>query len=288
MSFWDCSFLWFEAVISAVALGATCAFLGVYMLMRRVVFLPAAISQIAGLGVVLAFLLAATFELRDLWLFDPIFFSTVMSLGAALAIGWMPEPRRLSREAIIGVAYILSWALIIAIGELIPQESHDINDLLFGNAVAVERSQMWVALLSSGLVISIHLLAHSPFMLVSFDRETALAHELPVRLVDGVLFLTLGLIASQATRTIGALPVFAFSVVAPAAALMLSQHLSVIFGLAALIGAGAAFLGYWISFQLSLPTGACMAATTGAIWLALTLAKLTLKLPRLLGGKSRA
>ena len=43
--------LWKEAVVSAVLLGAVCGLMGVYTVLRRVVFMPAALSQMAGLGV---------------------------------------------------------------------------------------------------------------------------------------------------------------------------------------------------------------------------------------------
>ena len=266
MNFWESSFMWLEAVVASMAVAAACAFVGVYMVMRRVVFLPAAISQVAGLGVALAFLLTALLPaLQGAWLLRPVVTATVISLVAALALGWVPEPRRLSREGLIGIAFIVASALVVLVGAYIPQDSHDIRDILFGNAVMVERSQMWAALAVSVLVLAAHAVLARPFLMVSFDRETARAHGVPVALVDGALFLTLGLVASEATRTIGAMPAFAFTVLPAAAALSLSQRITAVFVLAPLLGAASAFLGYYASFALSLPTGSCMSALAGVI-----------------------
>ena len=267
MSFWESSFMWLEAVIASVAVAAACAFVGVYMVMRRVVFLPAAISQVAGFGVALAFLVTALFPaLEGFWLLRPVVTATLVSLAAALVLGWAPEPRRLSRESLIGIAFILASALVILVGSYVPQESHDIKDILFGNAVMVERSQMWTALVVSALVLAVHLALARPFLMVSFDRETARAHGLPVGVLDGILFLTLGLVAAEATRTIGALPTFAFTVLPAAAALSLSERMVAVFVLAPVLGAASAFFGYYASFLLSLPTGSCMAALAGVIF----------------------
>ncbi|MCU0692335.1 MAG: metal ABC transporter permease [Polyangiaceae bacterium] len=265
MSFWESSFLWLEAVIAACAVGAACAVVGVYMILRRVVFLPAALSQISGLGVVLAFLLPTWLaSLQGSLLLSAEVLAAVVTLVASLALGWMPEPRRLSRDAVLGVAYVVASALILIIADRIPQDSHDIKDILFGNAVAVETHQMIVAVAVSALVLSVHALLFRPFLFASFDPETAAAHRVPVRAVDAVLFLTVGLTIAEATKTIGAMPVFAFAVIPAAAGLCLFTDTRLVFVAAALCGAASAFLGYWISFVGSFPTGPCMAVVTSA------------------------
>ncbi len=272
MSFLETSFLWFEAVIASVAVAVVCAVVGVYTILRRVVFLPAALSQISGFGVVFAFLLAVWLPwLAGSWIGRPDVIATTITLLAALLLGWMPRPRRLSREAIIGMAYVISSALVIMIGDRIPQESHDIKDILFGNAVAVEQGQMYVALGVAGAVLIVHALMLRPFLLASFDSDTAKAHGVPTRIVDAALFLTMGLTISTATKTIGAMPVFAFSILPASAALKLFHDIRLVFISAALIGAASAFLGYYISFVWSFPTGACMVAMAALFYVPATI-----------------
>lgn len=263
MGFWESSSFWLDAVIAACALGAACAVVGQYTILRRVVFLPAALSQVSGLGVVLAFLLPVWVpSLADSNALSPQVMAWVVTLLASLLFGWMPEPRRLGRDGWIGIAYVLASAMILVIGDRIPQDAHDIKDVLFGNAVMVERSQMWVALGVSAVVLLVHGLLRRSFMMASFDRETAQAHGVPVRWVDAVLFLSLGMTIATATKSIGALPVFGFTVVPSAAGLVAARGLGASFALAALAGAASAFFGYWVSFSWSVPTGACMAAMT--------------------------
>lgn len=267
MSFFESAFLWKEAVISSAALAAACAVIGTYAILRRVVFLPAALSQISGLGVVLAFLAAALFPaLRDSPLLSPFAWALAVTLGAALVLGGFREPRGLSREAVIGMAYVTASALIIAVGARVPQESHAVDDVLFGNAVMASTVQMVVALSVSAVVLLLHGLLFHPFMFVSFDTETAKAQGLPVRTLDAVLFLSMGLVIAVATKTVGAMPVFAFSVLPPAAALHLIGRTRGVMMLAPLMGAAAAFVGYYISFILDLPTGACTVGTAAGFY----------------------
>lgn len=259
MSFWDSSFLWLEAVIAACAVGAACAVVGVYTILRRVVFLPAALSQVSGLGVMLACLLPVWFSsLQGTKLSSAEWMASLITLVGSVLFGWMPEPRKLTRDAIIGIAFVLASALTIIISDRLPNDVHELKDVLFGNAVVVERSQMYVASAVSGAVLLVHAFLHRPFVFTSLDPDTAGAHGVPTRVVDGILFLTIGVAIGVATKTIGALPVFAFSVLPGGAALMAFRNMKVVLLVAALVGAASAFLGYWLSFTHSMPTGASM------------------------------
>ena len=166
----------------------------------------------------------------------------------------------------IGIAYVTAAALIIGVGAKVPQESHAVDDVLFGNAVMTSVPQMIAAIGVSAAVLLLHVLLFRPFMFISFDPMTARAQGLPVRALDAVLFLSMGLVIAVATKTIGAMPVFAFSVLPPAAALRLVGRTRAAFILAPLMGAAAAFTGYYVSFTLDLPTGACTVGTAAAFY----------------------
>jgi len=252
-----------------------CAVVGVWAFLRRVVFLPAALSQVAGLGVVLGLwtLGAQAAELEEahpesgLSIGGPTMWSLLFSLAAALLLGWMRTFRTLSREALIGIVYIASGALVVVIGDRIPWESHHIDDVLFGNAVAVEKGQMVVAVVGALAILLVHGVLARAFLAASFDPDTAEAHGVPVRVVDGALFLTMGFGIAIATKTVGALPVFAYCVLPAAAALSLFRDMRAVLATAAVIGALSAFFGYWISFSFEFSTGACTVLVALAMYL---------------------
>jgi zinc transport system permease protein len=64
-----------------------------------------------------------------------------------------------------------------------------------------------------------------------------------------------------ATRAVGALPVFALTVVPAAGGLLLSDRLGRVIAYALATAVGATVLGYYLSFIWSLPTGATIVAT---------------------------
>ncbi|MCK9463915.1 MAG: metal ABC transporter permease [Proteobacteria bacterium] len=268
MEFFESHFLWLDAVIAASFCAAAAAVVGVHAILRRVVFLPAALSQLAGLGVVASFWLAHMLpEGCGAIVESPRFFAILFAIAGAVALGLFRESRGATREWWLGAVYVASSALVLLVGGYIPQELHDVNDILFGNAIAIERAQMFETAAISFAVIAVHGAMARPFWAVAFDAGTAEAHGVPVRGLEALLFLTMGLAAATTTRVVGALPAFAFAVFPSAAALALVRDARAVVAVAALLGALCAFLGYWASFELSIPTGASMAVVAGAVFL---------------------
>jgi len=65
-------------------------------------------------------------------------------------------------------------------------------------------------------------------------------------------------VISVATRAVGALPVFAFTVIPAAAALMITERMGKTIALSIFFGVIAASVGYYFSWVEQLPTGASM------------------------------
>jgi ABC-type Mn2+/Zn2+ transport system permease subunit len=273
MGFFENSFLWLDVVIAAACSAAAAAVVGVHAMLRRVVFLPAALCQLAGLGVVLAFLLGHAFPSRaQSVLCDPRLYAIAFAAVGALVLGLKRETPGTTREWGLGAAYVVASALIVLVGGYIPQEIHDVGDILFGNAITIERGPMIETAVASAAVLLMHGALARSFVATAFDPQTARAHGVPVGVLDALLFVSMGLAVAMCTRVVGSLPAFAFAVFPGAAAMRLVRGAKAVVTVAALVGALDAFVGYWASFVLSLPTGACMAAVAAAVFLILRVA----------------
>ena len=281
MTFFDAYFLWKEAVASSLVLSITLAVVGSYAMLRRVVFLPAALSQLSGLGVMLAFWLVHVFAFDGaVQSWGPLAVAMVITFLGAMVMGKIPDTFAVSREAVIGVVYVLSSALIIALANSLPEESHHVDNILFGNAVLVDPMQMRLALGVSLAVLLVHVIFKRQFMFVAFDSETATVHGLQTRRLDMLLFVTLAGVITVSTKTIGALPTFAFSVLPPWFAIQRFKKSTSILLVSAAIAAIASFVGYWVSFQLDLPTGAATAVLTGFLVVSLLLVTNVHRIPK--------
>jgi zinc transport system permease protein len=255
--------LWRDPMIVALLAGSLCAFLGVFIVLKRVVFVSAALSQLSGVGVAIFFWLAAVVGIdahSPPWFANPIWFALAFALGGAALFSLNLGHRRLSGESVIGLAYLVASSLVLLIlnSPRIAQEAHEINDLLYGNAVAVPPAQIIIMAVTAAAVFGIHAVFAKELMFVAFDPDMARTLGYRTRAWNLLLFLTIGGAISVATRAIGALPVFAFMIIPPAAALLLASRLRAVFAVAVGIALCSAALGYYVSFALSLPTGASM------------------------------
>lgn len=263
--FFDAWELFGPPALAAAVAGLLLGTLGVYIVLRRMVFLAAALSQAAGLGVALAFYVEARVT--------AIASAITPSIGGALFTGLAAIPffagsRRggssgasggspTRRDGWMGLVWILGAAGALALGSRIDAE--DIHSVLFGSAVVVLTEELTLLIIVAVVVLALHVWWRRAFIQVSLDADGARVRKLPVALIDAVLLASLALSISTATRILGALPVFAFSVLPALAALRHSGTIPQALAAAGIIGAISGFGGYLVAFLFSLPVGAAEA-----------------------------
>lgn len=273
--------LFSDAVWAGVLGGAGLGFLGVYIVARRMIFLSAALSQAAGLGVTLAFYLQIHVAAAQA-VASPVLGATLMTL---LAAGLLMTGRRkqASQEALVGGVFLLGSSGSLIVGTRIVQELQDIQTLLFGTAVAVVPADLLAMLVVIGGVGLVHVVAWRGFVEVATDPEGAKVRGLPVRALELTLVMTLAVAISMVTRVLGALPAFAFSVLPALAARRWMSNPQRAMLMALIIGAASGFFGYLLAFLLELPVGAAqtvVAASFAGLFVALSQAKLRLMAAR--------
>ena len=267
--FWAGRDLWREPMIAGILAGAILGYIGVFVVLKRMVFVSAALSEISGVGVAFAFYVGALLGIDPHAhgavpvLLEPTWFSLIFACLAAALFSLRPGHRKLATETIVGLGYIIASALVLAIlnSPRIAQEAHAVGDILFGNAVTVPRSQIWALLAASLAVVAVHALFFKELLFVSYDPETAVVQGVGVFRYELLLNLATAVVISVATRAVGALPVFAFTVIPAAAALMITEKMRLTIALSVAFAIVAAAVGYYLSWIEQLPTGATMVVT---------------------------
>jgi len=263
--------LYRDPVACGVVAGAVLGALGVFVVLRRAVFVTAAVSQSAALGVALAFLLGIHLGVTP----PPVLCAFLLALAATGVLAWRSPSTRLPREAIVGLLYVVASALAVLVGDRIAQEAEDINAILFGTAVLVRPEDLLAVLVVSGLVLGALAALYRGLVFAGFDPDGARIQGLPVARIELALWTLVALEVSVTTRAIGALPVFAFSVLPAMAALRASSRLPSALLLAGVFGALSGGLGYLSAFLLRFPVGAAEACVAAVLFsLAVLLARL--------------
>lgn len=256
--------IWDVPLAASVVAGALLGALGVYVVLRRTVFVSAALTQLSTLGLVGTLLFEERLHIETEHASEQLTVAIGVSALGALVLGAF-RPRRLPAEATVGASWVVASALVVLGVSRLVHAAHNLEGLVFGNAVAVPPSDLVVLAVIAAVAWLVHSLFAKELAFTSFDAETAQALGMRVRLWDAVLFLTIGVAIPPAARTLGALPVFAFLTLPAAGALLLRVGFRPAFALAAAFGIVAAASGYVLSWIWELPTGATMVAVAALL-----------------------
>ena len=261
--FWSARDIWRDPLLASIAAGGLLGFLGVYVVLRRTVFVSAALTQLSTLGLIVALLVEERFGVEVEHAAVQLAVALVFSVVGALVLGALESERRLPTEAGVGMSYVVAGALVILGANRLIHAAHDLNSMVFGNAVAVPLSDVVVLGVVMVICAVLHALFRKELVFVSFDRETAEAVGVRASFWNGLLFFTVGLSIPVAARALGALPVFAFLTSPASAALLATRRLGSAFVVATVLGIAAAAGGYVLSWLWQLPTGATMVVLAG-------------------------
>ena len=228
MSFLDALPLLQNGILAGALVALLSAYIGIYIILKRIVFVSAALAQVSSLGVACALVAASVLghrghDLRSQFLSGAGVASLLFAILAAMLLARQVSERRVTRESVLGIGYALPAGLTLLILDRLGSETHVIEDVLFGNTVFVSSAQVAVLALTTAVVLAVHALFRKEFVFTALDPETATACGLRTRLFNRLLFLTIAVTISVSIMSVGALPVFAFMVIPATAALTLAR-----------------------------------------------------------------
>jgi len=245
------------ALITGLIIGGVCAYLGVHVVLRRIIFVGAALAQVSSAGVGLALLAGLSAPLMSL----------LFTLGGVAAFSLRGRNRATSQETFIGLGYALASALAVLFVAKSAQGEAHMLEVLSGNILTVAPAQLWGAAGICLAAVALSTLCHKQLLFSAFDPETAQASGLRVGLWDLMFFVILGVVVAVAMRLAGTLLVFAFLVLPATTGLLLCRQLGRIYAVAVAAALVATAAGLYASFRLDLPTGPAIVACSALLLL---------------------
>jgi len=267
----DPEFLLRNSVYVSLLVGFVVPLFGVFLVMRRVVFLGVALPHISASGIALALSLHVWFgdfdaahgaNERILALLGSIAFA-----GAALGILAVLERKGQSGvEDRIGAAYVIATALSILLLAKCPQAERGWLSLLKGEIIAVSDEDLRLGG-GSFLALTIALLVfRKELLLVSFDRDLAIVLRKRVVLWDVLLYALIGLCISISVFIVGPLITFGFMLIPPMTGRLFARGMRQLALIASVTGGLGALLGFCAAYHWDLPIGPTHIAVLAAIY----------------------
>lgn len=263
-------FLLHDALIGSVLVGVVCPLVGVYFVLRRMIFLGVALPQLSAAGIAFAFLLHRTvvgphthLEMSEAVLAR--LGALAFTLCGILVLAAFERRGREIVEARIGATYATAGALTILFLAADPWGEAQMVNLLKGDLLATTEKSLTVLFSVLGTVVILLVAFQKELLLVSFDRDLAVVFGKAANLWDTVLYLLCGVTISFGVMAAGPLVTFGFLVAPPLTARLLTRHMVSFSITSAAIGGVTSFTGFYFAYRYDWPLGPAEVAVAMAL-----------------------
>lgn len=254
MTFLD-SFL-IRASLAGIGVALAAAPLGCFVVWRRMAFFGDATAHAAILGVALALAVGA-----------PVFGGVlIVAFAMALFISWRNE--RQSVDTALGVASHSALALGLVAVSFLDGVRIDLEAFLFGDILAVGRTDLAVIWGGAILVVALLRWRWSSLLAATLNEDIAVASGIEPKREQLILTLALAIVVAVAIKVVGALLISAMLIIPAAAARPWSGTPERMALYAAGIGAGAALMGLAAAWFLDTPAGPSIVCAAACAFLA--------------------
>lgn len=265
-------FLLRNSVYTSVLIGFACPLVGVFLVLRRLVFVGVALPQISSTGVAVALSV-------PLWLGSlpaehaahsehllAFAGSTVFSLVAIMVLALLERRGRGLPEGRLGTGYVVAAALSILLLSKNRYAEAGWLDLLKGEVLTIDNADLVMTAIALAVVLLALGFFHKELMLVSFDRALAITLGKNVVFWDVLLYLLIGITVSMAVLSVGPLISFGFLLIPALIAHLFAANMRQCTILASVVGGVASFAGFCVAYHYDLPIGPADVVLLGLLY----------------------
>jgi len=244
-------------LLMALAAGIAASFaggvIGSFVVVKRIVALSGSIAHSVLGGMGLCLWLRRTYGLDFL---TPLQGALAAGLGSALLMGWIHLKYKEREDTVIAAVWATGMSIGVIFIALTPGYNVELTNFLFGNILWVSRSDL-ILLCVLDLVLGLAIaLGYQRFVAICFDEEQALLQKVPVHTLYLLLLCLVSLAVVLLIQVVGAILVITMLAIPAAIAGTFSRTLSLMMGIATLLGILFTFLGRFVSYELNWPPGA--------------------------------
>jgi manganese/iron transport system permease protein len=245
-----------RALVVAVLVGAVCAVLSCYLVLKGWSLMGDAISHAVLPGIVIAFVLGLPLVAG----------AFVAGLACAIFTGYLKENSRVKEDTVMGIVFSGMFGLGLVLFTKVKTDQH-LNHVLFGNMLGVTPRDLVETALVAGATLMAVLVKRRDLLLYCFDPQHARAVGLPVRGLHYALLVLLSLTIVASLKAVGIILVVAMLVAPGAIAHMLTDSFDRMLVSAVAVAVGSSVIGTLASFHIDGATGPCIVLIQTGVFL---------------------
>ena len=246
----------FKAIALSGVIGAVCAFLSSYLMLKGWSLIGDALSHAVVPGVALAYAFSLPYAMGA---FLSGFFAT-------LAILAVKSITKLKEDAVIGFIFTTFFALGLFIISIHPT-SVNVQSIILGNILGIADEDVNQVLIILGVTIVLLFFYWKDLLLVFFDEVQAKAVGISPLKLKIIFFSLLSACVVTALQSVGAILVISMVVTPGATAYLLTDRFGKLLIISSLLGGITSVVGAYVSYYIDGATGGCIVALQTLIFL---------------------
>ncbi|MDA0308111.1 MAG: metal ABC transporter permease [Proteobacteria bacterium] len=233
-----------NAMLVAGCVGAICAFLSAYLMLKGWSLIGDALSHSVVPGVAVAYMIGLPFALGA-------FVAGGLAAGAML---FLSERSGLKIDAVIGIIFTAFFGLGLFLMSLWPM-AISVETIVFGNILSITPHDMLQLVIIAAVTMLILLARWKDLMVTFFDENHARSMGLKPERLKLLFFMLLSASVVAAMQTVGAFLVIAMVITPGATAYLICDRFPRLVSVSVLIGVVSSVLGTYLSYFIDGATG---------------------------------
>ena len=246
-----------DAMLVGAVVGAVCAVLSCYLVLKGWSLMGDAISHAVLPGIVIAYAVGAPLALG----------AFASGLLCAVATGFIKENSRVKEDTVMSVVFTGLFAFGLVLFTKVKSDLH-LDHILFGNILGIERRDLIESVVVATVTLVIVLALRRDLLLFCFDPSHARAIGLPTGFLNYLLLALLAATIVAALKAVGLILVIAMLVTPGCIAYLLTDRFSRMLWIATASAVFSSLAGVYVSFFIDGSTAACMVLVQTLIFLA--------------------
>lgn len=250
-----------RGMLALILVGGINAVVGCFVVVRGMAFLGDALAHAILPGIAISYSASGGSVGSNLF---------VGGLGAgivsALVIAWLTRNQELKEDSAIAIVFVTMFALGIAIVSMQGSYTVDLTHILFGSINGISQNDLLLMAAMAAVVAVIIALLYKEFLIISFDLSLAHSLRLPVEILRLTLLILIAVTIVVSLQAVGIALMLALLITPAATARLLVKRLHHMIVIASLIGILSGIMGFYASYYLDVPSGACIVLTLSALF----------------------
>ncbi|MBI1977501.1 MAG: metal ABC transporter permease [Candidatus Omnitrophica bacterium] len=235
-----------RAFVAGILLAALLAYLGVFVVLRRMSFFSDGIAHASLVGVAAGVLLSI----------NPLITALLASLIFAVLLFFLEKKAHLSSDAAIGLIFTSGMALGVLLISLKSGYQPELIGFLFGNILTIKQIDLIIIVGLCLVIGGFLLLKRRELALLSLDREMAYLGGVHPDALQLAMNMALAMSVVLGIKILGIVLVSALLIIPVSIAKLNSRSFHKLVGTSVLLGEVIVVSGLIISYVFNLPTGA--------------------------------